>query len=272
MPETLIASRQFCCCAHQPLAARPRIRWPRVAAAGAVSPGSASAGRGLRLPRLQGHRFDQLGVPDSDPKTAVGESGGGMANAIAGSASFLLIASCMGVPIGNRRRNLSGGIRRGNRFGNVIRFTADVLNGVPSIVVGIVAYGIVVLSQGHFSALAGGVALAIMMIPTITRTTEEMLLLVPQTYARGSLRTGRFPLAHDSFDYPAHRHLRRDYRCYAGICPGRGRDRASAVHGISATSTGTGTLTSPRPRCRCRFLLMPFRPSMSGTARRGRAR
>src|SRR5579872_5931114 len=108
----------------------------------------------------------------------VGEAGGGMANAIAGSAYILAIASCVGVPIG-----IGAGIYLAeygrNRLGDLIRFTADVLNGVPSIVVGIVAYGIVVLSQGHFSALAGGVALAIMMIPTITRTTEEMLLLVP---------------------------------------------------------------------------------------------
>jgi len=108
----------------------------------------------------------------------VGEAGGGMANAIAGSAFILLIASVIGVPIG-----IGAGIYLAeygrNQFGNVIRFTADVLNGVPSIVVGIVAYAIVVLSQGHFSALAGGVALAIMMIPTIARTTEEMLLLVP---------------------------------------------------------------------------------------------
>jgi phosphate transport system permease protein len=108
----------------------------------------------------------------------VGEPGGGMANAIAGSVYILLIASTMGVPLG-----IGAGIYLSeygrNQFGNVIRFTADVLNGVPSIIIGIVAYGLVVLSQGHFSALAGGVALAIMMIPTITRTTEEMLLLVP---------------------------------------------------------------------------------------------
>jgi phosphate transport system permease protein len=119
----------------------------------------------------------------------VGEAGGGMANAIAGSAWILLIASTMGVPIG-----IGAGIYLAeygrNRFGNVIRFTADVLNGVPSIVVGIVAYGIVVLSQGHFSALAGGVALAIMMIPTITRTTEEMLLLVPNTVREAAYGLG----------------------------------------------------------------------------------
>ncbi|HXM21799.1 MAG TPA: phosphate ABC transporter permease PstA [Terriglobales bacterium] len=119
----------------------------------------------------------------------VGEAGGGMANAIAGSAWILLIASSMGVPIG-----IGAGIYLAeygrNQFGNVIRFTADVLNGVPSIVVGIVAYAIVVLSQGHFSALAGGVALAIMMIPTIARTTEEMLLLVPNTVREAAYGLG----------------------------------------------------------------------------------
>jgi phosphate transport system permease protein len=119
----------------------------------------------------------------------VGEAGGGMANAIAGSAFILLIASAFGVPIG-----IGAGIYLAeygrNRLGNVIRFTADVLNGVPSIVVGIVAYGIVVLSQGHFSALAGGVALAIMMIPTITRTTEEMLLLVPNAVREAAYGLG----------------------------------------------------------------------------------
>src|SRR2546426_428045 len=119
----------------------------------------------------------------------VGEAGGGMANAIAGSAYILLIASAIGVPIG-----IGAGIYLSeygrNRLGDLIRFTADVLNGVPSIIVGIVAYGLVVLSQGHFSALAGGVALAIMMIPTITRTTEEMLLLVPQAVREAAFGLG----------------------------------------------------------------------------------
>jgi phosphate transport system permease protein len=119
----------------------------------------------------------------------VGEAGGGMANAIAGSGYMLGIASVMGVPIG-----IGAGIYLAeygrNRFGDLIRFTADVLNGVPSIVVGIVAYGIVVLGQGHFSALAGGVALAIMMIPTITRTSEEMLLLVPNAVREAAYGLG----------------------------------------------------------------------------------
>jgi phosphate transport system permease protein len=102
----------------------------------------------------------------------VGEPGGGMANAIVGSMLILGIASVIGVP-----------------FGSAIRFTADVLNGVPSIVIGIVAWAILVRGRG-FSALAGGVALAIMMVPTICRTTEEMLLLVPQALREAAYGLG----------------------------------------------------------------------------------
>jgi phosphate transport system permease protein len=119
----------------------------------------------------------------------VGETGGGMANAIVGSALMLGIASIIGVPLG-----IGAGIYLAefgrNRLGDSIRFTADVLNGVPSIVIGIVAYAIVVLHQKHFSALAGGVALAIMMVPTICRTTEEMLLLVPQALREAAYGLG----------------------------------------------------------------------------------
>ncbi len=119
-----------------------------------------------------------------------GEAGGGMANAIAGSVYILLIASSMGVPLGIGAGIYLSEYGRGTRLGNLIRFTADVLNGVPSIVVGIVAYSLVVLTQGHFSALAGGVALAIMMVPTITRTSEEMLLLVPQAVREAAYGLG----------------------------------------------------------------------------------
>jgi phosphate transport system permease protein len=119
----------------------------------------------------------------------VGEAGGGMANAIVGSVFLLALASVIGVPFG-----VGAGIYLAeygrNRLGDVIRFTADVLNGVPSIVIGIVAFSIVVLYQRHFSALAGGVALAIMMIPSITRTTEEMLLLVPQALREAAYGLG----------------------------------------------------------------------------------
>jgi phosphate transport system permease protein len=119
----------------------------------------------------------------------VGEAGGGMANAIVGSAFILALASILGVPIGVGAGIYLAEFGR-NRFGDIIRFTADVLNGVPSIVIGIVAYAIVVLSQKHFSALAGGVALAIMMIPTISRATEEMLLLVPQALREAAYGLG----------------------------------------------------------------------------------
>lgn len=107
----------------------------------------------------------------------VGEAGGGMANAIVGSMFILGIASAIGVPFGVGAGIYLAEFGR-NRFGSAIRFTADVLNGVPSIVIGIVGWSIMVRGHG-FSALAGGVALAIMMVPTVSRTTEEMLLLVP---------------------------------------------------------------------------------------------
>jgi phosphate transport system permease protein len=117
-----------------------------------------------------------------------GEVGGGVANGIIGSAMILGVASLLGVPLG-----IGAGIYLAeygrNRLGDIVRFTADVLNGVPSIVIGIVAYAIVVL-RWHFSALAGGVALAIMMVPTISRTTEEMLLLVPQALREAAYGLG----------------------------------------------------------------------------------
>jgi phosphate transport system permease protein len=119
----------------------------------------------------------------------VGETGGGMANAIVGSLLILGIASIIGVPFGVGAGIYLAEFGR-NRLGGVIRFTADVLNGVPSIVMGIVAFAIVVLYQKHFSALAGGVALSIMMVPTICRTTEEMLLLVPQSLREASYGLG----------------------------------------------------------------------------------
>ena len=120
----------------------------------------------------------------------VGVAGGGMANAILGSAILLAVASVLGVPIG-----IGGGIYlaefgRGTKLANAVRFTADVLNGVPSIVMGLAAYSLIVLPQGHFSALSGGVALGIMMIPTVCRTTEEMLMMVPHAVREAALALG----------------------------------------------------------------------------------
>jgi len=119
----------------------------------------------------------------------VGETGGGIGNAIAGSALILGIGSAIGIPLG-----VGAGVYLAefgkDTFSNIIRFTADVLNGVPSIVMGIAAYGLIVVRQGHFSALSGGVALGIMMIPTVTRTTEEMLLMVPRSVREAALGLG----------------------------------------------------------------------------------
>jgi phosphate transport system permease protein len=119
-----------------------------------------------------------------------GELGGGMANAIVGSGVLLGVASVIGVPIGIGAGIFLAEFGRGTKLANAVRFTADVLNGVPSIVMGIAAYALVVVPQHHFSAFAGGVALGIMMIPTITRTTEEMLLMVPNAVREAALGLG----------------------------------------------------------------------------------
>jgi phosphate transport system permease protein len=120
----------------------------------------------------------------------VGEEGGGMANSIVGSGIILLLASLMGIPIGIAAGVYLAEFGRGKALATAVRFTADVLNGVPSIVMGISIYSLIVAQQKHFSALAGGVALAIMMVPTITRTTEEMLATVPHAIREAALGLG----------------------------------------------------------------------------------
>jgi phosphate transport system permease protein len=122
--------------------------------------------------------------------TGPGEMGGGMANAILGTGILLAVGSALGVPIGIAAGIFLAEFGRGGTLANVVRFTADVLNGVPSIVMGIAVYSLIVLPQKHFSALSGGVALGIMMIPTITRTTEEMLLMVPHAVREAALGLG----------------------------------------------------------------------------------
>ncbi len=119
----------------------------------------------------------------------VGEAGGGMANAIAGTLILTGLGACFAIPIG-----ILSGIYvaeyGGTRLASTIRFAADTLNGVPSIVIGVFAYAIFVLPFKQFSALAGGAALGIMMIPIITRTTEELVKLVPGTLREGALALG----------------------------------------------------------------------------------
>jgi phosphate transport system permease protein len=121
--------------------------------------------------------------------TPVGEAGGGMANAIVGSAKLLLLASLLGVPIG-----FFGGIYlaefSGTKVAFVVRYAADLLNGVPSIVIGIFAYSLVVLPFKHFSTIAGAFALGLMMIPITLRNTAEFLLGVPRALREGSMALG----------------------------------------------------------------------------------
>ncbi len=126
--------------------------------------------------------FTQLPKP-------VGEPGGGMANAIVGTLTLVGLASCLGLPLG-----ILGGVylaeSRDRRLPWVIRFLADVLNGVPSIVIGIFVYTVVVLPLRRFSALAGGFALALIMLPIVLRTTEELVRLVPASLREAALALG----------------------------------------------------------------------------------
>jgi phosphate transport system permease protein len=126
--------------------------------------------------------FTQLPKP-------VGEEGGGMANAILGSAKLLLLASLVGVPIG-----FFGGIYLaefgGKTFSFLVQYTTDLLNGVPSIVIGIVAYSLIVLPMKHFSTIAGGIALGLMMIPITLRSTEAFLRGVPLSLREGAMALG----------------------------------------------------------------------------------
>ncbi len=119
----------------------------------------------------------------------VGEPGGGLANAIIGTIILVGLGSIVGLPVG-----VFAGVYLSefgnNKFATIIRFLTDVLNGVPSIVIGVVAYTIVVLPMKHFSAYAGGFALGILMIPIVTRTTEEMLKTVPNSYREAALALG----------------------------------------------------------------------------------
>jgi phosphate transport system permease protein len=120
---------------------------------------------------------------------AEGETGGGIANAIVGSGKLLLLSAMVGVPIG-----LLGAIYiaefAGNTMSFFVRYAADLLNGVPSIVMGIFAYTVVVIPMHHFSALAGGFALGVMMVPIILRSCEEFLRAVPTSLREGAMAVG----------------------------------------------------------------------------------
>ncbi len=201
----------------------------------------------------------------------VGELGGGMANAIVGSAIVLGIASAWGIPLGIGAGIYLAEFGRG-KYSLVVRFTADVLNGVPSIVIGIAVYSLVVLRQRHFSALSGGVALGIMMVPTVARTTEEMLLMVPNNVREAALGLG----------IPQWRSvLSITLRTAAsGIITGvmlafarvAGETAPLLFTAFGNQFWSIEPATSPSPPCPCRFMSTPSRLTMNGIARRGRVR
>jgi phosphate transport system permease protein len=122
--------------------------------------------------------------------TPVGVNGGGMANAIVGTLELVAIACAIGIPIGIGAGLYLGEYGQRQSAGTLVRFVADVLTGMPSIIVGILAYTVIVRPMRGFSALAGGFALGIMMIPMLTRTTEEMVLLVPRELREAALALG----------------------------------------------------------------------------------
>ncbi len=119
----------------------------------------------------------------------VGEPGGGMANAITGTLILIGLGGAIGIPVGIMTGTYLSEFGN-NKFGFMVRFLTDVLSGIPSIVIGVVAYTLVVIPMKHFSAFAGGIALGILMIPTITRTTEEMIKLVPHSLREAGLALG----------------------------------------------------------------------------------
>ena len=168
-----------------------RILWDRlVVVACYVSVALVLLPLGLIIWHLLAHGLSGLSIRFFTHMPApVGEGGGGMANAIVGTLIVVTAGAIIAVPLG-----IAAGIYLAefgrNRFAGMVRYTTDLLSGVPSIVVGVAAYGLVVLPMGRFSAIAGGVALAILMLPTVIRSTEEMVRLVPQSYRHAALALG----------------------------------------------------------------------------------
>ena len=161
----------------------------------------------------------------------VGEAGGGMANALAGTLLLVALASFLGILWGIATGIFLSEYGEG-KTGSIVRFSADMLASVPSIVIGLFVYAIIVHPMRRFSALAGGVALGLIMIPTVARTTEEMLRLVP-THIREAGSGARIaPLE----SHPPHRlawlHERNYHRDYARGSEGRRRNGAAPVHGL----------------------------------------
>ena len=168
-----------------------RAIWSRIVIAGCYAAGTIVV---LPLALILGHLIVK-GLPALslsffvDMPKPVGEPGGGMANAIVGTLILVGLGALIAVPVGVGAGVYLSEYGRG-RFATLVRYTTDLLSGVPSIVVGVAAYGLVVMPMGSFSAIAGGVALAILMLPTIIRSTEEVVRLVPRSYREAALALG----------------------------------------------------------------------------------
>jgi phosphate transport system permease protein len=168
-----------------------RSIWSRIVIAGCYAAGALVV---LPLALILGHLIAK-GLPALsfsffvDLPKPVGEPGGGMANAIVGTLILVGLGALIAVPVGVGAGVYLSEFGR-SRFASLVRYTTDLLSGVPSIVVGVAAYGLVVMPMGSFSAIAGGVALSILMLPTIIRSTEEVVRLVPQSYREAALALG----------------------------------------------------------------------------------
>ncbi len=176
----------------------------------------------------------------------VGESGGGIANAIVGSAKVVGLAGLIGIPIGVLSGVDLSEYGRGSRFGFAVRYAADVLNGVPSIVIGLFAYALVVVPFKRFSALSGSVALSIILIPIVLRNTEEFLRLVPGTIREGALALGvpRWKVVM-FIVLPTAGPRHTDGRPARAVAR-RGRDGAARLHRVRQPLLGPGHAVSDR--------------------------
>jgi len=193
--------------------------------------------------------FTQLPTPPGMP-------GGGLANAILGTLAMTVAATLLSVPIGLLAGIYLAEFGQDSRVADQSRFSSNVLMGIPSIIVGVFAYTLVVLPLGHFSGYAGVVALAILMMPVITRTTEDMLRLVPNTLRESALALGERPKPAylPGFSWPWPGSAARPHPCC--LPP-------------SIVLSGSTRCRVPPPTSPSRSITMPCRPMMTGSARPG---
>ena len=191
-----------------------------------------------------------------------------MANAIVGSGKLLLLATLIGVPIGFLGGVYLAEFGRG-AFPSLVRYTTDLLNGVPSIVIGIFAYAMVVQRMHHFSALAGGLALGVMMIPIALRTTEEFLRSVPQSLREGAMALGasKSRTIATVVIPAAIQGILSGYD--AGSGAGGGRNRATAVHQLQQSLLEPGMEPADRGLARHDLYVRDLRLMRTGTGRPG---